>query len=164
MGYHKNAPWTAVSRERLARRVIQDGVTVRAAAAELSVSVRTAAKWDRPLSAVWRGRPCRFAVRGRTQPAADKFFLTGKDCCPHRRCTKPYSPQTNGKAERFIQTALREWAYAKHWTNSQERNLHLGPGTTTTTAKDPILASTTSRPSAVPTPEQPLDLLQAPAN
>lgn len=67
------------------------------------------------------------AVRGRTQPAADKFFLTGKDCCPHRRCTKPYSPQTNGKAERFIQTALREWAYAKHWTNSQERNLHLRP-------------------------------------
>src|ERR1700688_764154 len=37
----------------------------------------------------------------------------------HRR-TRPYSPQTNGKAERFIQTALREWAYAKHWTNSQE--------------------------------------------
>ena len=27
--------------------------------------------------------------------------------------TKPYSPQTNGKAERFIQTALREWAYAR---------------------------------------------------
>ena len=26
--------------------------------------------------------------------------------------TKPYAPKTNGKAERFIQTALREWAYA----------------------------------------------------
>ncbi|TGT36237.1 LacI family DNA-binding transcriptional regulator, partial [Mesorhizobium sp. M4B.F.Ca.ET.169.01.1.1] len=26
--------------------------------------------------------------------------------------TKPYTPKTNGKAERFIQTALREWAYA----------------------------------------------------
>ena len=25
--------------------------------------------------------------------------------------TKPYTPRTNGKAERFIQTALREWAY-----------------------------------------------------
>jgi transposase InsO family protein len=44
----------------------------------------------------------------------------------HRR-TKPYSPQTNGKAERFIQTALREWAYAKHWENSQERDAHLKP-------------------------------------
>lgn len=32
--------------------------------------------------------------------------------------TKPYTPKTNGKAERFIQTALREWAYAQaypHW-------------------------------------------------
>ena len=27
--------------------------------------------------------------------------------------TKPYTPKTNGKAERFIQTALREWAYAQ---------------------------------------------------
>jgi transposase InsO family protein len=27
--------------------------------------------------------------------------------------TKPYTPRTNGKAERFIQTALREWAYAQ---------------------------------------------------
>jgi len=44
----------------------------------------------------------------------------------HRR-TRPYSPQTNGKAERFIQTALREWAYAKHWQNSEERNQHLQP-------------------------------------
>jgi transposase InsO family protein len=44
----------------------------------------------------------------------------------HRR-TKPYSPQTNGKAERFIQTALREWAYAKHWQNSDERDQYLAP-------------------------------------
>ena len=27
--------------------------------------------------------------------------------------TKPYTPKTNGKAERFIQTSLREWAYAR---------------------------------------------------
>lgn len=27
--------------------------------------------------------------------------------------TKPYTPRTNGKAERFIQTALREWAYVR---------------------------------------------------
>lgn len=46
----------------------------------------------------------------------------------HRR-TRPYSPQTNGKAERFIQTALREWAYAKHWENSQQRDDHLQPWT-----------------------------------
>jgi transposase InsO family protein len=41
--------------------------------------------------------------------------------------TRPYTPRTNGKAERFIQTALREWAYAKHWTNSDERDAHLQP-------------------------------------
>ena len=46
----------------------------------------------------------------------------------HRR-TRPYSPQTNGKAERFIQTALREWAYATHWRNSDERNQCLAPWT-----------------------------------
>jgi transposase InsO family protein len=40
---------------------------------------------------------------------------------------KPYSPQTNGKAERFIQTAMREWAYAKHWQDSDQRNDHLQP-------------------------------------
>jgi transposase InsO family protein len=41
--------------------------------------------------------------------------------------TRPYSPQTNGKAERFIQTALCEWAYATHWRDSTERNLAFLP-------------------------------------
>jgi transposase InsO family protein len=41
--------------------------------------------------------------------------------------TRPYTPRTNGKAERFIQTALREWARAKHWTSSVERDAHLQP-------------------------------------
>jgi transposase InsO family protein len=35
---------------------------------------------------------------------------------------KPYTPQTNGKAERFIQTALREWAYATAFEHSQQRD------------------------------------------
>ncbi len=35
--------------------------------------------------------------------------------------TKPYTPQTNGKAERFIQTVLREWAYASSFDTSQQR-------------------------------------------
>ena len=35
--------------------------------------------------------------------------------------TKPYTPRTNGKAERFIQTALREWAYAQAYPNSDRR-------------------------------------------
>jgi transposase InsO family protein len=35
--------------------------------------------------------------------------------------TKPYTPRTNGKAERFIQTALREWAYARAYHQSHQR-------------------------------------------
>ena len=39
--------------------------------------------------------------------------------------TKPYTPRTNGKAERFIQTALREWAYARAYEHSHQRTQHL---------------------------------------
>jgi len=39
--------------------------------------------------------------------------------------TKPYTPRTNGKAERFIQTALREWAYAIAYLTSQHRAAEL---------------------------------------
>ena len=46
----------------------------------------------------------------------------------HQR-TRPYTPRTNGKAERFIQTALREWARAKHWASSDERDASLKPWT-----------------------------------
>ena len=35
--------------------------------------------------------------------------------------TRPYTPKTNGKAERFIQTALREWAYAQAYPDSHHR-------------------------------------------
>jgi transposase InsO family protein len=38
------------------------------------------------------------------------------------RYTRPYRPQTNGKAERFIQSALREWAYGFVYKNSDERS------------------------------------------
>ncbi|MEW4459947.1 IS481 family transposase [Roseibium algicola] len=39
--------------------------------------------------------------------------------------TKPYTPKTNGKAERFIQTALREWAYARAYETSDQRAAEL---------------------------------------
>jgi transposase InsO family protein len=35
--------------------------------------------------------------------------------------TKPYTPRTNGKAERFVQTTLREWAYAQPYPSSDHR-------------------------------------------
>jgi transposase InsO family protein len=283
MDYHKNAPWTAVSRERLARMVIHDGLTVRAAALRFSVSSKTAAKWlgryrqfgaagladrsSRPhhsprqtdsllleevlvlrrghmpgyeiarrtglspasVSRIlrrarlsrWRdlnppppiqryehaapGDLVHLDIKGMTRfsdvslrgdgrlrgkqkhpgflalhvavddhsrlaftqmlpdqqagttigflHAAREFFAThginvralltdnGSSyrskqfqlTCQtldikHRR-TRPYTPRTNGKAERFIQTALREWAYAKHWTDSEQRDRCLKPWT-----------------------------------
>ena len=39
--------------------------------------------------------------------------------------TRPYTPKTNGKAERFIQTSLREWAYAQAYQTSTERKAEL---------------------------------------
>jgi transposase InsO family protein len=39
--------------------------------------------------------------------------------------TQPYTPKTNGKAERFIQSALREWAYARTYQHSAERTAAL---------------------------------------
>jgi transposase InsO family protein len=283
MDYHKNAPWTAVSRERLARMVIHDGVRLNAAASRFSVSAKTAAKWvgryrqsgaaglaDRssrphhsprqtsfllmekvlvlrrghmpgyeiarrtglspasvsrilrrarlsrwrdlnpppPIQRYEHPRPgdmlhldikgmTRFSevslrgdgrLRGKqkhpgflalhvaiddhsrmafTQMLPDQkaqttisflnsavafFAMHGiavralltdngssyrsrqfRQACQkmqirHHR-TKPYTPRTNGKAERFIQTALHEWAYATHWTDSQQRDDCLQPWT-----------------------------------
>jgi transposase InsO family protein len=44
-----------------------------------------------------------------------------------RRRSRPYRPETNGKAERFIQTLLREWAYARPYRTSNQRTKRLTP-------------------------------------
>ena len=283
MDYHKNAPWTAVSRERLARMVIDGGLRVSVAALQFSVSAKTAAKWvgryrqfgvagladrsSRPhhsprqtassllervvvlrrghmpgyaiarrtglspatVSRVlrrarlsrWRdlnppppiqryehphpGDLLHLDIKGMTRfsevslrgdgrlrgkqkhpgflalhvavddhsrlaftqmlpdqkaettvaflAAATDFFATHgigvralltdngssyrsaqfRQACQsmqikHHR-TRPYTPRTNGKAERFIQTALREWAYSQHWPDSEQRDAYLQPWT-----------------------------------
>ena len=43
--------------------------------------------------------------------------------------TRPYTPRTNGKAERFIQTSLREWAYARPYACSDDRAKAIKPWT-----------------------------------
>ena len=43
----------------------------------------------------------------------------------HHRWTRPYRPQTNGKAERFIKTMLEEWAYARLYRNNTSRRTAL---------------------------------------
>jgi transposase InsO family protein len=67
-----------------------------------------------------------------------------RDACrelgPRHLRTMPYTPQTNGRAERFIQTALREWAYAKVYTHSDARNAGSRSGFIATTGTGPMLA------------------------
>ena len=41
--------------------------------------------------------------------------------------TRPYTPRTNGKVERWIQTALREWVYARQYETSDQRAAYLTP-------------------------------------
>jgi len=52
-----------------------------------------------------------------------------RDACAELRLkhirTRPYTPKTNGKAERFIQTSLREWAYARTYQSSDQRAAEL---------------------------------------
>ena len=50
---------------------------------------------------------------------AYRDLLAGRSI-KHKR-TRPYTPRTNGKAERFIQTSLREWAYAQPFETSADR-------------------------------------------
>jgi transposase InsO family protein len=62
--------------------------------------------------------------------------------------TRSYTPRTNGKAERFIQTAQREWAARLY--QSRERQPSSNPGFTTTTGIARILCVGSHHPSAAP--------------
>jgi transposase InsO family protein len=57
----------------------------------------------------------------------------------HKR-TRPYTPRTNGKAERFIQTSLREWAYAQPFESSATRRAAMLPWITDYNSKRPHTA------------------------
>lgn len=58
---------------------------------------------------------------------SDDFAKALKDRGVRHIRTKPYTPKTNGKVERFVQTSLREWAYAKPYPNSDDRAAELQP-------------------------------------
>jgi transposase InsO family protein len=58
---------------------------------------------------------------------ADRFALACRELAIKHVRTRIYTPRTNGKAERFIQTAIREWAYARLYQNSADRLHHLAP-------------------------------------
>jgi transposase InsO family protein len=52
---------------------------------------------------------------------ADGFARLCRSAGVRHLRTRPYTPRTNGKAERFIQTLLREWAYRRAYPTSQQR-------------------------------------------
>jgi transposase InsO family protein len=56
-----------------------------------------------------------------------RFATTALDLGIGQRFTRPYRPQTNGKAERFIRTLLAEWAYARPYGHSNGRRAALAP-------------------------------------
>jgi transposase InsO family protein len=154
MDYHKNARLVVHSREQLARLVIEQGQTQKAAASAFHVSEKTAAKWTRRYrqqGAAGLPKYLHVAIddhsriafsailADQTHQSAMRFFLmarahfnrfgfsirrvlTDNGSCykdgrfrqllnqqhVKHRFTRPYTPRTNGKAERFIQTSLRE--------------------------------------------------------
>src|SRR5215211_5769106 len=58
---------------------------------------------------------------------ATRVGLDSTELGIRRLRTRPYRPRTNGKAERFIQTLQREWAYAASYSSSHQRRDALGP-------------------------------------
>jgi transposase InsO family protein len=56
-----------------------------------------------------------------------QFGATCADLGIRHKRTRPYTPRTNGKVERFIQTMLREWVYRFTYTSSSERRRWLTP-------------------------------------
>ena len=89
--------------------------------ATVAAFLRRAIKW-------FRRRGVRIERVLSDNGAADRSRLSRRSAAPlavAQRWTRPYRPQTNGKAERFIQTLLREWAYGRPYTSSLERQVAL---------------------------------------
>ena len=97
MHTHPNARLAPLGRERLLHRHIDHGKSLAFLATQVEISVRSA----------YRSKPWREAC---SAPS-----LISKR-------TRPDSPQTNGKAERFIKTLLAEWAFWMAFQASTEQN------------------------------------------
>ena len=61
--------------------------------------------------------------------------------------TRPYTPRTNGKVERYQQTLQREWAYALPYASSEARRARCHTACATTTSDAPTARSATALPS-----------------
>lgn len=124
---------TPLGRERLVA-LMASGQTPQAAARAAGVCPRTARKWQARYKAEGaaglQDRSSRPKTLRNPTPAVTDNGACYKSKAFAKACkrlkikhirTKPYTPKTNGKAERFIQTALREWAYARAYQTSDQR-------------------------------------------
>jgi transposase InsO family protein len=102
---------------RLAYVEVLDDLTARCAVAFLRRAVSWFAAHGVEVRAVMSDNGACYVAREYAQ-ALDELHLR------HLRI-KPGRPRTNGKAERFIQTLLREWAYAQVYGSSHERTANL---------------------------------------
>ena len=92
--------------------------------AESSIGfLRRAMRWLRKQGI----RPERVMTDNGSGYIAKDFAATCHELGLRHLRTKPYTPRTNGKAERFIQTLLREWAYARPYHTSNQRTKALAP-------------------------------------
>jgi transposase InsO family protein len=83
----------------------------------MSAFLRRALRWFRA-----RGVPVRRILTDNGSGYLSRSFrATCRELQLVHRRTRPYTPRTNGKAERFIQTALREWAYRRPYYTSFDR-------------------------------------------
>jgi len=103
MNAHKNARTTLHIRALMVRRVNEEGRSVKSVAAELGVSER-AVRW---FSKHGIGIKRVMTNNGSCYKAATFAKACRRIKARHVR-TKPYTPRTNGKAERFIHTMLRK--------------------------------------------------------
>jgi transposase InsO family protein len=85
--------------------------------------LRRAVRWLRQQGI----RPQRVMTDNGSGYRADDFARTCSELGLRHLRTRPYTPRTNGKAERFIQTLLREWAYARPYRTSNQRARRLEP-------------------------------------
>jgi transposase InsO family protein len=102
---------------RLAYAEVLEGLTAKCAVAFLRRAVAWFAQQGVKVQAVMTDNGSCYVS------AAHKLAL-GELGLRHLRI-KPYRPRTNGKAERFIQTLLKDWAYARIYGSSAERTAAL---------------------------------------
>ena len=85
--------------------------------------VSTAHRWRGFAAAASASAGCSLTTRWPIAPAPSRAVC--RRWTVRHRFTRPYRPQTNGKAERFIQTLLREWAYRVPYRSSARRTAAL---------------------------------------